>query len=94
MSLVDWQDLLSYRENIIAGIAVVDVWDTTDVHQATDGKLTNEQAMYILALLIKEHNANIGINIEQIQYLAETTFRRNNEHPNEHTPIKNTTHKT
>jgi len=94
MSLADWQDVLSYRENIITGTAVADVWDITDVHQATDGKLTNEQAMYILALLIKEHDANIGITIEQIQYLAETTFRRNNEHPNEHTPVENPAYET
>ena len=70
MSLADWQDILSYRENIIAGIATAEVYDMADIHNATDNELTNEQAMYILALLIKEHDANIGNTIRQ---LAEET---------------------
>jgi len=74
MSLADWQDVQSYRENIITGMAVADIWDITDVHDATDNKLTNEQAMYILALLIKDHDANIGINNETIQHLAKIHF--------------------
>jgi hypothetical protein len=66
MSLADWQDVQSDRENIITGIAVAEVWSTTDIHNATDYKLTNEQAMYILALLIKDHDANIEKDIQRL----------------------------
>ena len=69
MSKEAWNHILTYKEEVIAGRTIMDIWSIEDIYcQAgnNDMKISEEDAINILCEIYDEKDACIGINWDLI----------------------------
>ncbi len=75
MSKEDWDHILTYKEEVIAGRTIMDIWSIDDIYdqaENNDMKLSEEDAINILCEIDEEKDAYIGINLDLIDiYLKD-----------------------
>jgi hypothetical protein len=90
MSQANWDHIERYKQSIIQGDTIADIWGTDDVREMfgqlmdTDNppkyllgkELTDDDARSILCMVSEYFDAEIGINWDQIEAQIDSHFER------------------
>ena len=90
MSQANWDHIERYKQSIIQGDTIADIWGTDDVREMFSqimdlpkppkyliGKeLTDDDARSILDMVLECFDAEVGINWYQIEHQIERHFER------------------
>lgn len=66
MSQENWDKLEGYKDAIIRGDTIAELWSIEDVQSCADTPMDDETARDVLAAVVQGFDANFGINWEVI----------------------------
>jgi len=81
MSKEAWNHILTYKEEVVAGRTIMDIWSIEDVEfqaERLDISITNDETKEILYKM-SNIDAEVGINWKVIEFYLYQLERENNE---------------